>query len=632
MLIDSSQSQIEYRQKYWATRQGAADLLPALNRETLASSIIRIASVLGSNPSPPDLQEQPLKNAYAQDELPSQSTVAPDKRTLPPQPLMEHNRPPTAEAVREQSDIPNAFRSSSTRTSTHRQWIVPALLSLLVAGGGYAIWRMQAGTPTTSSPPTATSPPVTSGTITVAGNSFSGHSTFRSESFRQALEEAGIDLRYLEESDAQAAADLDRGKADLELTTIDAFLRYHPHGKIVGLLNHSVGGDAMVLNSKRYPGLTSLLNLTQLVEQARSQGQQLNVAFPQDTPSEYLVLLLATKFDGMQLSNFNVIKTANTAEDWKLLHDPSQNVAATIVREPDVTHARQEGYEVVLSSRDVPDEIIDVVVASDRLLQTRPDTLAQVLEAYYRRVDADVRDASQLKHQIAEDGKLSPADAAAVMQGIEFFTAIESRDWLRNGKLAKRIGATSGLLTLSGKLDGVPPAPEDLYTSQFIERAASNTEQLIDLVRASNPQLADKLAGRAADKAPQRSITAEQIAAAPDIGNLKVQWEIAFDSGSTHLTEASQQVLSQLAREISEEYNPQAVAVKIIGHTTPSGAAATNQLLSQQRAQEVVDCLKRFGLKHAILAEGKGSSEPLPGIPAEDPRNQRTEIRLAHIN
>jgi len=32
------------------------------------------------------------------------------------------------------------------------------------------------------------------------------------------------------------------------------------------------------------------------------------------------------------------------------------------------------------------------------------------------------------------------------------------------------------------------------------------------------------------------------------------------------------------------------------------------------------------------VAEGKGFSQLLPGIPPDDPRNQRTEIRLVRVN
>lgn len=423
---------------------------------------------------------------------------------------------------------------------------------------------------------------------------------------------------------------MNQGKVDLELTTLDEFLRHNTQGKIVGLINHTVGADAIILNSKRYPGLKSLPDLVQLIEQARSQGQQLEIAFPENTPSEYLLLLLSAKFEGFKLADFQVKKVADVADDWKLLQDPSQNVAVAVLREPDITHARQQGYTVVLSSKDVPDEIVDVVVASNSALESQPEQIAKLLEAYYRRVDADVRDASQLKNQIAEEANLSPADAVAVMQGIEFYSAPEARDWLKSGKLEKRIGATAAVLTLAGKIERVPQSSKDLFTSQFVDRAANNTETLISQIRAANPQLADRLAGKEKPAPSDRALNANQIQNAPVIGNLKVSWNVKFDANSTHLAAEGKQALDRIAQEIVEEFNPQTVGIRVIGHTSKTGTADANQRLSKQRSQVVVDYLQNLGLKHAIVAEGKGSSQLLSGISPDDPRNQRTEILLVH--
>lgn len=104
-----------------------------------------------------------------------------------------------------------------------------------------------------------------------------------------------------------------------------------------------------------------------------------------------------------------------------------------------------------------------------------------------------------------------------------------------------------------------------------------------------------------------------------------------FAVGAANLTSSGRQTLDKLSKEIAE-FNPDTVAVRVIGHTSKTGSASLNQSLSQQRAQVVVQYLKRLGIKQAIQAEGKGFSAPLPGIPPSDARNQRTEIRLVRIN
>ncbi|MGK7878325.1 MAG: OmpA family protein [Xenococcaceae cyanobacterium] len=467
---------------------------------------------------------------------------------------------------------------------------------------------------------------------TLLGDTFSGYSTFRSAEFQDALKEVGLSLTYQDEFDQAKRADfLNQGKADLFVTTLDQFLKQKPQGKIVGLIDRTVGADAVVLNTKKYPNLKSLLDLSQLLQQQRSQGKQLSIAYAGDTPSEYLALVLSTKFEAFNLSDFEIKEVADASEAWKLLKDSNQNVAVAVIWEPFVTQAKQQGYTVVLSSKDAPRAIVDAIVASNRLIESQPGQISEFLEAYYRRIDANVREPSQLKKQIAEDGELSSNEAAAVLQGIDFFTSVEAKNWMTDGTLEKRIGSTAAVLVLSGRMNQVPQNPQELFSSEFIKGAASNTETLISLVRADNPELADRLAGKGKTISAAPQVTTSQITTAPDIGNLQVRGEVKFNTGSTALTDEGKQTLNKLAQEI-REFNEQTVAVRVIGHTSRTGSADFNQRLSEQRAQAVVNALRNLGLKHNFVAEGKGFYLPLSGIPPEDPRQQRTEIRLVRIN
>ncbi|MEM7771126.1 MAG: OmpA family protein [Cyanobacteria bacterium P01_A01_bin.37] len=508
----------------------------------------------------------------------------------------------------------------------------------LLGGGVWFLSRLSPGllpipSPSTSASGDGRTQPQSSRNISVLGDTFSGYSTFRNAAFQDALSGSGITLQYDDEFDQAARAQrLSRGEADIIVTTLDQFLLHQPDGKIVGLIDRTVGADAVVLNTTLYPNLTSLLELNTLVAQAQAQGKRVGMAFAGDTPSEYLALVLDTKFDDFNLAGFAVTKVADASEAWSLMQDANQNIAIAVLWEPFVTQARQRGYTVVLSSQDAPKAIVDVIVASDQLLQSNPGVVSELLEFYYRRIDTNVRDSSQLQTQIAEDGGLSPEDAAAVVNGIEFFTAAEANSWLTDGTLARRIEATAAVLVLSGRMDAVPANPDDLFVLQAIAEAAGNTQTLIDLVRADNPELADRLQGN------QRSVTASApvltdsaVRNAPDIGNLQVRGDVKFATGSAQLTPESAQTLNQLTQEISE-FNEQTVAVRVIGHTSQTGSADINQVLSQQRAQVVVDYLRNQGLQHNIVAEGQGFSQPLEGVAPADPINQRTEIRLVRVN
>ena len=219
------------------------------------------------------------------------------------------------------------------------------------------------------------------------------------------------------------------------VTTLDQFLQQQPDGRVVALIDRTVGANAVVLNTPQYPELKSLVELAALAQQQQGQGAPVKIAFAGDTPSEYLALVLDTKFEALNLSDFEVVKVADASEAWALMQDPSENVAVAVLWEPFVTQARQQGYTVVLSSQDAPGAIVDVLVASESLIASQPDVISTLLANYYRRIDSNVRDASQFQAQIAEDGDLNPTDAGAIIQGIDFFTAAEAQAWMADGTL-----------------------------------------------------------------------------------------------------------------------------------------------------------------------------------------------------
>ena len=275
--------------------------------------------------------------------------------------------------------------------------------------------------------------------------------------------------------------------------------------------------------------------------------------------------------------------------------------------------------------------MVDVVVASDDLIRSNPAAITQLLEKYYRRIDANIRDATQLQTQVAEDGNLSLSDAATVINGIDFFTATEAKNWLSDGTLAQRIESTAAILTLSNRLEGVPVEPADLYSEQFVVEAANNTQALIDLVEADNPELAAKLAGTSPTVLPTKQTPSDSQKAGTDIGNLQVRGQVSFNRDSAQLTTEGQQTLAQLANEL-KTFNPKTIQIRVIGYTSRSGDAKMNLALSQERAAIVAEQLRKSGVKLNILSEGKGFSEPLPGRPPESPENQRTEIRLVRTD
>ena len=467
--------------------------------------------------------------------------------------------------------------------------------------------------------------------LTLLGDTFSGYSTFRNADFLSALQSSGVSIKYADEFDQTSRAKkLDEGEADLMLTTLDQFLQHQPKGKIVALLDHLVGDDAVVLNTRQYPGLKSLLDLEPLVKSEAAKGKKLSIVYDKDTPNEYLALVLDTEFESFDLSHFTIKPVDDASAAWKSLQDPKENVAIAILWEPYLTQSRRAGYSVAVSTKDLPNAVVNVLVASDRLIESNPQAISKLLIQYYRRIDSNTRNASELQKQVADDGDLSAEDAATVVEGIDFFTAIETQGWFNDGLLDQRIKATANILTLSKRLASFPGDLDTLYNKQFVAEAAKNTQALINLVKDDNPALVDELTGKSGTLAAASKMTAEEIKQAPDIGNLKAPNQISFTRGSAHLTDSGKVALDQLSAEL-KDFSPDTVAVRIIGHTSLTGSKDSNQALSEERAKVVHQYFEKVGVALNMEAEGEGSSEPLPDTDPAAAQNQRTEIRLVHI-
>lgn len=468
--------------------------------------------------------------------------------------------------------------------------------------------------------------PQTKVKLMALGDTFSGYSTLRNIKFQNALQKQNLELAYKNEFDQKARAQaIDRGKADFIVTTLDRYLIYQPQGKIVGLIDRTVGADAVVFNNRAYPGLKSLVDLETLIEQRANQGKWLKIVYAKDTPSEFLATVLDTKFDNFKLANLEVVEVEDSSVAWEKMQS-DDDIVLGILWEPFVTTAQSQGNIVALSSADAPKTIVDVIVAGDRILANHPDAVTEFVSTYYQNIDSSLQDSSLLAHQIAIDGKMKPKEAQTVAKGIKFFSSIEANQWMQSGVLQQRIKAIASILTLAGKIDDIP-SDTSLFTTEHLTPAVNRTKRLIEAIERDNPELAAKLKGVSKER---KAVTPEKIGIAPTIGDLRVRGEVKFTIGSAQLTPQSQAAIAKLSSEIAE-FNPENIAIKVQGHTSKTGSAVVNQQLSQKRAEAVVKQLKQHNLPHSFISEGLGFAEPLPDIDPASSLNQRTVIRMVRI-
>jgi len=103
---------------------------------------------------------------------------------------------------------------------------------------------------------------------------------------------------------------------------------------------------------------------------------------------------------------------------------------------------------------------------------------------------------------------------------------------------------------------------------------------------------------------------------------------ILFSTGSSTITATSRNNIEQLAR-ILTRYNDTNIVIE--GHTDNIGSEATNQLLSERRAESVATLLKVYGVSGSRVSPvGYGETRPVSSNETETGRrlNRRVEVLI----
>ncbi len=269
-------------------------------------------------------------------------------------------------------------------------------------------------------------------TLIVEGDAWSGYAPFRDP---ELMAGTPYSLVWVEQVCQDVRADdLTTGRADIVVTTLDQYLLNHPEGTVVGVIDQSVGADALALGTANHPGFDSVDDIPALVDEFAAEGRKPVLAYTGVSPSEMLLNELANTTDELRLADFELVSTDQSATAFQMLEDDEAQLA--VLWEPDTSAARNAGHTISLSSGDVPDSIVDVIVAGDRLIERDPAAVTAVLRSFYDRMDGylDEGDRASLKAFYAEDGGLEAADTESLIAGIKLY-GTEDADAFMNDDL-----------------------------------------------------------------------------------------------------------------------------------------------------------------------------------------------------
>lgn len=115
--------------------------------------------------------------------------------------------------------------------------------------------------------------------------------------------------------------------------------------------------------------------------------------------------------------------------------------------------------------------------------------------------------------------------------------------------------------------------------------------------------------------------------AATSAGARKAHILMTFETNSSGLTPETVRALDLLGRAMASS-ELEGMQFVVEGHADPRGDAAANLLLSQKRAEAVVDYLRQTHRvpTERLIATGKGASEPLLPQRLDAPENRRVTI------
>ena len=177
--------------------------------------------------------------------------------------------------------------------------------------------------------------------------------------------------------------------------------------------------------------------------------------------------------------------------------------------------------------------------------------------------------------------------------------------------------------------------------SQTRQQLSSTGQQLAGTQQAlagSQQQLAsEKQAREAADKRAREAMDRLAASAAGSVKQdtrgtiITIPGSVLFASNKSALLPAAQVKLNAVADALKDQSDR---SITIEGHTDSQGTDASNQELSQNRAQAVRDYIVSRGVKsESVKAQGVGSSRPVADNTSPEGRanNRRVEIVVQNI-
>jgi NitT/TauT family transport system substrate-binding protein len=274
---------------------------------------------------------------------------------------------------------------------------------------------------------------------------------------RQLFPGLDVEIKIIDDMPARHAA-FQSGDIDVMISSVDGFVQEYEQGvrgKIILVTDESFGGDGIVVKAD-------------IKSAADLRGKK--VAFARATPSQFLLYKVLQKA-GISLSDIDQVAVDDPGNAGQAFLGGS--VDAAVTWEPFLTQVAKSGNgKVLATSRDFPDTIVDVLVASPQML-ARKEALREFIVGWLRSVDYAQAHSSESLGIIAAGLNMKAEDAAGTMAGLSLVDRTKNEYFLCGPDIDRlpiaKIIDDAATFWLSQKIIAQKPTAADVVSTSLCD-------------------------------------------------------------------------------------------------------------------------------------------------------------------
>lgn len=234
-----------------------------------------------------------------------------------------------------------------------------------------------------------------------------------------------IELR----SATQVMDSLRTGNLEVAMLTLDEVLTVMQDGvklSVIALMDISKGADVLLAR----PGVT----LDTL------RGKRIGV---ENTAVGAVILEGALDKAGLSVEDIHIIPAR--ADDHETMYLEGK-VDAVVTFEPVRTKLLKIGAQQIFDSRDIPNQIIDVMVVRADIEDRYQRQLKKLIESYFKALDFLEEHPEEATEQMAPRMQISAEELQKAFTGVELPTLVMSHRWLESERLTNQAKALEDLM------------------------------------------------------------------------------------------------------------------------------------------------------------------------------------------